>query len=100
MGEGLPGGAGNVLVMPGERLLRSRQPRLLGRGCAAFHLSPALVPGIHLVAAGHGEARGAEVFEALVVVELGGVARFGLEDGAGREAAQYVQAPDLATVRG
>src|SRR5690349_770118 len=78
--------------------LRASEPGFTGR--IAFDLLPALVPGIHLVAAGHRETGGTQVLEAFVVVELGRVTRFGLEDGAGREAAQYVQAADLAAVRG
>src|SRR5688500_11540528 len=56
---------------------------------------PILVPGIHLVAAGHREARGPQILEACVIVELGGVPRLGFEDRACRQAAENDETADL-----
>ena len=70
---------------------RTEPPGSWGGVSPLFDLFPVLVPGVDLVAAGHREARRPQVFEALVVVELGGVARFGFENGAGGEAAEDVQ---------
>src|SRR5689334_11014917 len=62
-------------------------PRQAGGRVVALHFLPVLVPGIHLVAAGHGETGRPQVLEALVVIDLGGIPRLGLGKRAGRQAA-------------
>ena len=85
-------------VATGRSIVRIGRDRGLRGGRAPSGLSTSCqscVPRIHLVAARHREARRPQVFEAFVVVHLRRVARLGLEDGAGREAAEMNIVPGL-----
>ena len=70
-----------------------RASSVAGDRCPAFPTSSqSPIPGFDLVAAGHGEVRRAQVFEAFVVIHLGRVTRLGLAERARGQAAEDVRA--------